>query len=85
MTGSPTPSSPVPVTSGTSASPATLAVELRDLLDPTTVADIRRLEGTKAPAGSVPALERAVAALRARADSLDTAARAMRASARAAH
>ena len=85
LSGSPTPSSPVPVTSGTSASPATLAVELRDLLDPTTVADIRRLEGTKAPAGSVPALERAVAALRARADSLDTAARAMRASARAAH
>ncbi|HMC93955.1 MAG TPA: hypothetical protein VKO16_04210, partial [Polyangia bacterium] len=63
----------------------TLAVELRDLLDPATVADIRRLEGPKAPAGSVPALERAVAALRARADSLDAAARAMRASARAAH
>ncbi len=79
------PVSPLPVSGGTGAAMPTLAVELRDLLDPTTVADIRRLEGTKAPAGSVPALERAVAALRARADSLDTAARAMRASARAAH
>jgi hypothetical protein len=68
---------------GTGAPPATLSVELRDLLDPSTVADIRRLEGTKSPTGTVPALERAVAALRARADSLDTAARAMRASARA--
>jgi hypothetical protein len=84
-TGSPLPASPIPVTSGTGGSMPTLAVELRDLLDPATVADIRRLEGTKAPAGSVPALERAVAALRARADSLDAAARAMRASARAAH
>jgi hypothetical protein len=35
-----------------------------DLLDPTTVADIRRLEGTKSQASSVQALERAVAALR---------------------
>jgi hypothetical protein len=84
-TGSPLPAAPIPVTSGTGASLPTLAVELRDLLDPATVADIRRLEGTKAPAGSVPALERAVAALRARADSLDASARAMRASARAAH
>jgi hypothetical protein len=83
--GSQPPASPIPVTSGTGASLPTLAVELRDLLDPATVADIRRLEGPKAPAGSVPALERAVAALRARADSLDAAARAMRASARAAH
>ena len=85
VTGAPPTASPLPVTSGTGASMPTLAVELRDLLDPATVADIRRLEGAKAPAGSVPALERAVAALRARADSLDTAAHAMRATARAAH
>jgi hypothetical protein len=64
---------------------AALSVELRDLLDPATVADIRRLEGTKTPSGSVQALERAVAALRARADALDTAAGAMRASGRAPH
>ncbi|HVV52055.1 MAG TPA: hypothetical protein VHO06_20475, partial [Polyangia bacterium] len=56
--------------------------ELRDLLDPATVADIRRLEGAKAQGGSIPALERAVSALRARADALDGAARAMREAAR---
>jgi hypothetical protein len=59
-----------------------LSLELRDLLDPATVADIRRLEGTKGPTASVQALERAVAALRARADTLDGQARTMRQSAR---
>ena len=60
--------------------PATaLSLELRDLLDPATVADIRRLEGAKTQGASVQALERAVAALRARADALDGQARAMRA------
>jgi len=59
-----------------------LALELRDLLDPATVADIRRLEGAKGPAASVQALERAVAALRARADALDGQARTMRQAAR---
>jgi hypothetical protein len=63
--------------------PATaLSLELRDLLDPATVADIRRLEGAKGPAASVQALERAVAALRARAATLDGQARTMRAAAR---
>jgi hypothetical protein len=86
VTLSPTASpSPVPVTGVTAASAAStsLSLELRDLLDPATLADIRRLEGTgaKAPTGSLEALERAVAALRARADTLDAAARAMRASA----
>jgi hypothetical protein len=57
---------------------AALSLELRDLLDPATVADIRRLEGAKGPAASVQALERAVAALRARADALDGQARTMR-------
>lgn len=66
---------------GPATAPQTLAIELRDLLDPTTVADIHRLEGTRAPSGSVPALERAVAALRAQADALDAQARAMRAAA----
>ena len=69
---------PTPLT----GAPATaLSLELRDLLDPATVADIRRLEGAKAQGTSVQALERAVAALRARAEALDTAARAMRQSA----
>jgi hypothetical protein len=63
--------------------PATaLSLELRDLLDPATVADIRRLEGAKAAGGSLQALERAVAALHARADALDAQARTMRQTAR---
>jgi len=62
--------------------PTALSLELRDLLDPATVADIRRLEGAKGPAASVQAMERAVAALRARAEALDGKARTMRAAAR---
>ncbi len=81
ITGTVNPGTPVIAPAGPVAAPPTLAVELRDLLDPTTVADIHRLEGTKAPSGSVPALERAVAALRAQADALDAQARAMRAAA----
>jgi hypothetical protein len=72
---------PSPATPTVNIPTTTLSVELRDLLDPATVADIRRLEGTKTPNGSVPALERAVAVLRARADALDAQARAMRSSA----
>ncbi len=91
VTLSPTASpSPMPVSGVTATGAASTslslelrALELRDLLDPATLADIRRLEGTgaRAPTGSLEALERAVAALRARADTLDAAARAMRASA----
>jgi hypothetical protein len=78
---SPPPPASSPGTPVVSATTATLSVELRDLLDPATVADFHRLEGTKSPTGSVLALERAVAALRARADALDAQARAMRSSA----
>ena len=67
-----------PPTPLTGAPPTALSLELRDLLDPATVADIRRLEGTKSQATSVQALERAVVALRARADALEGRARAMR-------
>jgi hypothetical protein len=77
--GTAPPTPPTPLT----GTPATaLSLELRDLLDPTTVADIRRLEGTKTQGTSVQALERAVAALRARAQALDGQARAMRQTAR---
>ena len=72
-----------PPTPLTGPPPTALSLELRDLLDPATVADIRRLEGAKSPAASVQALERAVAALRARAATLDGQARAMRQTARA--
>jgi len=71
-----------PPTPLTGPLPTALSLELRDLLDPATIADIRRLEGAKSQTGSVQALERAVAALRARADALDGQARAMRQSAR---
>jgi hypothetical protein len=81
QTGIAPPTTPIIAPNGSVTAPPMLAVELRDLLDPTTVADIRRLEGTKAPSGSLPALERAVAALRAQADALDAQARAMRAAA----
>ena len=74
QTGGATAPPPVP-----GALPATpLSLELRDLLDPATVAEIRRLEGARSSSGSVQALERAVVALRARAEALDGQARAMR-------
>jgi hypothetical protein len=68
-TGNPSPLATVPLS---------LSVELRDLLDPTTVADIGRLERVRASGGSVGALERAVAALRARAAAVDAQAASMR-------
>jgi hypothetical protein len=71
-----------PPTPLTGPPPTALSLELRDLLDPATVADIRRLEGTRSQASSVQALERAVAALRARAEALGGQARAMRQTAR---
>jgi hypothetical protein len=70
-------STPPPVPSP-SAPPTALSLELRDLLDPATVADIRRLEGTRASGSSIQALEHAVSALRARASALDGEARTMR-------
>jgi hypothetical protein len=60
-----------------------LSVQLRDLLDTATLTDVRRLEGGGAGAASPQALERAAAALRARADWLDAQSRAMRARAQA--
>ena len=73
-----TPPGSTPPTPLTGPPPTSLSLELRDLLDPATVADIRRVEGTKSQASSVQALQRAVAALRARAAALDDQARAMR-------
>jgi hypothetical protein len=67
----------------TIAGSAPLSTQLRDLLDPATLTDIRRLETTGTAGGSPQALERAAAALRARADWLDGQSRAMRAKAQA--
>ena len=76
------PTGSLPPTPLTGPPPTALSLELRDLLDPATVADIRRLEGARSQAVSVQALERAVVALRARAAALDGQARAMRQTAR---
>jgi hypothetical protein len=59
------------------------SVQLRDLLDTATLTDIRRLETSGTAGASPQALERAAAALRARADWLDGQSRAMRAKAQA--
>ena len=72
-----TPPAPAPTAGPQEAAPS---AQLHDLLDTATLADLRRLEGHSA--GTSPqALERAAAALRARAAELDARARAMRAQA----
>jgi hypothetical protein len=65
------------VTEKTASTP--LSVQLRDLLDTATLTDVRRVEGAGGGAATPQALERAAAALRARADWLDAQSRAMRA------
>ena len=73
-------SSPTTAPAPTSVSDATaLSVQLRDLLDPTTLAEIQRLETTGAVGSSSEALERAGAALKARAERLRQQAAALRA------
>jgi hypothetical protein len=74
-----------PTVSGTISTSATtdgvaLSVQLRDLLDPTTLAELQQLEATGHSAGGLDALERAGAALKARAARLDQEAAALRAS-----
>jgi hypothetical protein len=71
---------PMPTVS--TAGAVMLSVQLRDLLDTTTLADIRRLERSGTAGASAQALERAAAALRTRAADFDTRARAMRDEAR---
>jgi len=89
--GTQTPATSVAVSSSLGASaPAALSdssalsLQLRDLLDATTLAEIQRLETTGGPAGSTEALERAGAALKARAERLKQQAAALRANEHAA-
>lgn len=83
LTGTSSATTQGPVSNPTTSSvtavaiPQVLSVELRDLLDPATMADIGQLERGRAPS-SLAALQRAVAALRSRASSIDAQARAMR-------
>jgi hypothetical protein len=85
QTGNPVSTSSGPVTpvaepggGGTSDPAGSLALQFRDVLDPTTLVEIRRLEGAGATGANLPATERALAALRARARQLQTEADAAR-------
>jgi hypothetical protein len=60
------------------------AAQFRGLLDATTLAEIRRLEVAGSPTASLPAMERALAALRARANELASTANRLRKNANAA-
>jgi hypothetical protein len=56
-----------------------LSVQLRDVLDPATLGELRRLESSGAPRAGVEAMERAAAALKARADKLQAQSQSLRA------
>jgi hypothetical protein len=73
-TAAPTP------TSGAASDNAALSVQLRDLVDATTLAEIQHLEASAGPGASTDALERAGTALKARAERLRQQAAALRAS-----
>jgi hypothetical protein len=68
------------ISTGTTTDGVALSVQLRDLLDPATLAELQQLEATGHSSGGPGALERAGAALKARAASLDEEAAALRAS-----
>jgi len=81
---SPTPQTPPsPNINSTEKAAAPLSVQLRELLDTAALSDVRRVEAGGAGGASPSALERAAAALRARADWLDAQSRTMRARAHA--
>jgi hypothetical protein len=69
---------PSPTAAATDTTSSSLSAQLRDLLDPATLAEIRRLEASGAPNANIDALARAAAALRARADRLSGQAQALR-------
>jgi hypothetical protein len=76
---------PTPTGGAATGDTGALSVQLRDLLDPTTLAEIRRLETSSAPGAGVEALERAASALQARAERLLGQSQTLRAQARAPH
>jgi hypothetical protein len=67
-------------TSGAASDNAALSVQLRDLVDATTLAEIQHLEASAGPGASTDALERAGTALKVRAERLRQQAAALRAS-----
>jgi hypothetical protein len=72
-------------TQGTTGSSVTSTppVQVRDVLDPSTTAQVRRADTGLAPANDLASMERALAALNARAQQLDAQAKRLRAQARA--
>lgn len=72
---------PTPTTAGGAPPTDTglsLSTQLRDVLDAGALAEIRRLEGTGSPGANVAAMERAIAALKARAERLQAQSKALR-------
>jgi len=69
---------PSPTAGATGTDTPSLSAQLRDLLDPATLAEIRRLEASAAPGAAIEAMERAAAGLRARADRLSGQSQALR-------
>ena len=80
MSSPSSPSSAPTPTTGATADGTALSVQLRELLDPTTLAEIQHLETAAGSGASLEVLERAGAALKARADRLSQQAAALRAS-----
>ena len=74
---------PTPAGTAGSSEAVSLSTQLRDLLDPTTLAEIQRLEAAGGATSGLDALERAAAVLKARAARLDHEAAALRAAERA--
>jgi hypothetical protein len=70
---------PAPAGTTSTSDGVSLSAQLRDLLDPTTLAEIQRIEATGGASSGLDALERAGAALKARAARLDAEAAALRA------
>lgn len=73
---------PPVVGAATPAPVASASVSLRDTLDANTLAEIRKLEQGGAPASSIEAVQRAIDALKARAQRLDAQSKALRDQAR---
>jgi hypothetical protein len=78
-----TPGTTAPGTTGAGTPTTATAVQVRDVLDPSTPAQLRRADAALAPANDLESMERALAALNARAQHLDEQAKRLRAQARA--
>jgi hypothetical protein len=76
---------PVPVPAGAGDSSSSVSAQFQGILDASTLAEIRRLEGPSSSKGNLQAMERALSALRARSAQLTATASTLRIQAKAAH